>query len=136
MALMVWSKDLDTGIGVIDAQHQRLLGIINQLRAARGRDDRQVVSEALDNLVDYTLFHFAFEETMLEQANYALTEDHRRLHAAFVVRVEDQLARFRAGQDVSEELEQSIAQWLFRHIRIEDHAYVQDVKSALNAHKP
>ena len=80
MSYLVWEPDLDTGINVIDAQHHRIVEMINRLHAAQGAQRHDIVSEVVEELVDYTLFHFAFEETMIEEAGYPLTPEHRRIH--------------------------------------------------------
>ena len=64
MAIM-WSPDLDTGIEVIDRQHQRIVEYINQLELTKNHHDRNVMKQVLDDLVDYTQSHFAFEESCI-----------------------------------------------------------------------
>ncbi len=127
MSYLVWERDLDTGINVIDAQHHRIVEMINRLHAAQGTRRHDIVSEVVEELVDYTLFHFAFEETMIEEAGYPLTPEHKRIHDIFTAHVRELRERFRAGEDIGEELKQVLANWLFRHIRSEDKAYSETV---------
>ena len=70
MAHLVWSADLDTGIGEIDRQHQRIAQYINTLYNLRSSPDRQALSQVIADTADYTESHFVFEENLLEQAGY------------------------------------------------------------------
>ena len=65
---IVWTKDLNTGIDVIDEQHKSIADYINNLERAIKQQDRTAVGQVLDELVDYTLSHFAFEESLQEEA--------------------------------------------------------------------
>jgi len=63
-----WTEDLNTGIQVIDSQHHRIVQYINKLYDIQNTHDRKQVEQVLDELVDYTLSHFAFEESLMEAA--------------------------------------------------------------------
>ena len=101
MPRMVWQDDLNTGIKVIDNQHRRIVEMINHLHDAMAHRDRQEIGDILDELVDYTLSHFTFEESLMEDAGYEFTRAHKRVHEVFVKRVSDYRLRFRAGEDMA-----------------------------------
>lgn len=132
MAALEWQDELDTGIDVIDGQHRRIVDMINQLDAARRAPGAEDVSLVLDELVDYTLSHFAFEEALIEEAGYAFTAAHKRVHALFAKRVDDYRLRYQAGEDIVAELHSMLARWLFNHIRGDDKAYSHTIKQHLN----
>ena len=132
MALLVWQAELDTGIDVIDQQHQRIVALINQLAEATGRDDQAAV---LEELVDYTLSHFAFEEELLEESGYTFGPAHKRVHDMFVRRVGEYRMRFEAGEDITTELKGMLARWLFNHIRSDDKSYSKHVRHYLETYK-
>ena len=132
MALLVWQAELDTGIDVIDQQHQRIVALINQLAEATGRDDQAAV---LEELVDYTLSHFAFEEELLEESGYTFGPAHKRVHDMFVRRVGEYRMRFEAGEDITTELKGMLARWLFNHIRGDDKSYSKHVRHYLETYK-
>ncbi len=132
MALLQWQESLDTGIEVIDDQHRRIVGMINQLHRAHAGGSQLRVGDALDELVDYTLSHFAFEEELMEEAGYPFCAAHRRVHAVFTRRVGEYRRRFQAGEDVVDELESMLPRWLFNHIRNDDKAYSEQVRRHLD----
>ena len=129
MTLLVWQAELETGIDVIDQQHQRIVALINQLGEAK---DREGLASVLEELVDYTLSHFAFEEELLEESGYSFGPAHKRVHDMFVRRVSEYRMRFEAGEDITDELRNMLSRWLFNHIRGDDKAYAEHVKRHLN----
>ena len=132
MTLLVWQDDLNTGIEVIDHQHMRIVEMINHLQVAQKSMERLAVSEVIDELIDYTMSHFAFEEELMEEAGYPFSHAHKRVHEIFGKRVSEYRMRFQAGEDVSDELRNMLARWLFNHIRGDDKAYAESVKRHLN----
>ncbi len=123
-----WVSDLDTGISVIDDQHKRLLSYINQLA---GDLDRASVGRVLADLVDYTVSHFAFEESLQEQAGYRHVKSHKDVHAKFIENVASFVQRYDNGEDVVEDLYIMLSTWLINHIKREDMAYVSEVKTTM-----
>ena len=132
MALLLWQDNLNTGIQVIDDQHRRIVEMINQLHAAQTGGLQLVVAEVIDELVDYTLSHFAFEEELMEEAGYPFCAAHKRVHEVFTKRVSEYRMRFQAGEDVVDELKSMLSRWLFNHIRNDDKAYSEQVRQHLD----
>ena len=128
---IVWSTELDTGIDVIDQQHRRIVDYINALDTANQTHDRAAVGQILDELVDYTMSHFAFEESLQEEAGYAYCKPHKRVHELFVRRVGDYVERHRLGEEIGEELYHLLTTWLVNHIRRDDADYVGAVKATM-----
>ena len=132
MEHLTWSKDLETGINVIDNQHRRIVEYINQLNHAIDSGDRNEVAEVLEELVDYTLSHFAFEEDLMERAGYPFCNAHKKVHKLFVKRVADFQQRFELGEDIAPQLHTVLRTWLLNHIRHDDADYVDVVRKSVN----
>lgn len=128
MALIVWTDELNTGIPVIDNQHQRIVDYINKLDHAQQHHSREEVGVVLDELVDYTLSHFAFEESLMEEAGYNFVNAHKKVHQLFVKRVADYQQRFKIGESIEEELMHTLRAWLINHIKNDDRDYSEDVR--------
>jgi hemerythrin len=126
---ILWTDDLNTGIDVIDKQHRRIVDYINDLELAKAKQDRETVGKVLDELVDYTLSHFAFEESLQEEAGYKYCKPHKKVHDLFVRRVNDYLERFRLGDDIVDEIHHMLTSWLINHIRRDDADYVSAVRA-------
>ena len=131
MAILNWVPELETGIAEIDTQHKRILDYINRLYELRQTHDRVGLGEVISEMVDYTMSHFAFEESMIESAVYMFAGPHKRVHELFTRKVAEMQSRFEGGEDVTEELHGMLSRWLFNHIRNEDHGYIDSVKAYL-----
>jgi len=129
MAHIKWTDDLNTSIQVIDGQHHRIVEYINMLDDISSSHEKDKVEKVLNELVDYTLSHFAFEESLMEDAGYSFINGHKRVHQLFVKRVGDFLQRFKMGEDIVDELLMMLKSWLINHIRSDDNDYVAIVKS-------
>jgi len=129
MAHIQWSDDLNTGIQVIDKQHLRIVEYINSLDDIQSSHDRDEVERILGELVDYTLSHFAFEESLMEDAGYPFINGHKMVHELFVKRVGDFQQRFKMGEDITEELLTVLKSWLINHIKSDDNDYAETVRA-------
>lgn len=136
MAYVHWSDEINTGISVIDRQHQRIVDYINVLHHAIEKGDREEIGQVIDQLVDYTYSHFAFEEEMLEIIGYPDTRQHQELHRDFSLRIQGLQESFSNGQDIAGELAEALRGWLLNHIREDDHAYGPLVRDWLHANAP
>jgi len=131
MTHLQWSSTLDTGIEVIDEQHKRIVSLINQLYDAKESGDTNAVGPVVDELVDYTMSHFAFEEGLMEQAGYSFLEPHKRVHELFVKKVGEFVERVKAGEDVLDEVLNMLQRWLINHIKNEDGDYAEIVRASV-----
>ncbi len=129
MAHIAWTDELNTGISVIDKQHLRIVEYINNLDDIKESHDRDEIENILGELVDYTLSHFAFEESLMEEAKYSFITGHKRVHQLFVKRVGSFQQRFKMGEDITEELLAMLKAWLLNHIRCDDNDYVTTVRA-------
>ncbi|HED35636.1 MAG TPA: bacteriohemerythrin [Gammaproteobacteria bacterium] len=132
MTHIKWTDELNTNIQVIDSQHHRIVDYINNLYDVRNSHDRNEVEKVLNELVDYTLSHFAFEESLLEDAKYPFINGHKRVHALFIKRVSAFQQRFQIGEDITDELLAVLKSWLINHIRSDDNDYAAIVRANMN----
>ena len=131
MAFWVWNSTFSVGIEVIDNQHKRIVDYINELDAASRYNDIQKVYNVLLNLSDYTVSHFSFEESLMEQAGYPMVEPHKQVHKAFIRRIEFYKERYESGEDVTKQLMSELQIWLVNHIQHDDTDYKQVVQAML-----
>jgi len=132
MPLITWGPQLETGIPVIDAQHKRLVAIINELNDAlkAGRRD-EVMGTIFDELVAYTETHFSCEEKLLASRDYEDIENHRREHRVFTDQIKMDRDSFNAGVwDFEQRFLDYLREWLMNHIMVSDQAYVPTLKEA------
>jgi len=129
MAYIEWTEDYATGINVIDGQHKRIIHYINQLGDAQNLNESDLIDEVLLNLIDYTLSHFAFEESLMEDVDYDASAIHIKTHDAFREKIDTYKKRHEAGEDIANELYKLLNIWLVNHIKDDDGSYVPVVKT-------
>lgn len=126
MPLMTWTDKLSVGVGVLDEDHKRLVGLVNELydamQAGRGKD---VLGRTLNSLVQYTKMHFAREESFFSRTAYPAAEAHRKEHENLTRQVLDVQQKYNAGQTVTLSLDvlQFLKSWLIQHIQGSDQKY-------------
>ncbi len=86
-------------------------------------------------LVDYTISHFAFEENLMAQAGYPLSDPHIDVHRVFIAHVNNYKKQHEAGRDITRKLMSELQIWLTNHIKKEDKDYVPYVNKFLNKKK-
>jgi len=131
MNYIKWTDEYATGINVIDGQHKRIIHYINQLGDAQNLNEAELTSEVLIGLIDYTLCHFAFEESLMEDVSYNALIIHKQTHNAFRDKILAYKKRHEAGEDITEELYELLNIWLIGHIKDDDISYVPVVKEKI-----
>jgi hemerythrin len=132
-------KEFLTGIEAVDNQHQRLVDMVTQLDDVRKAtyptmDQKQkAVGNVVVAMIEYTISHFAFEESLQEAAQYQFFNAHKRIHELFVKRAGEYKERWQSGEDIVDELYEILYKWLFNHIRNDDRAFAPVVRKHLKA---
>jgi len=88
-----WKDTFCTGIEEVDVQHKRLFELGSELYEIvtlnDGFDHYDELVEILENLKDYTIYHFEHEEKLMEKYNYELIEEHKVEHRKFIEKIAD-----------------------------------------------
>ncbi len=125
MALMEWSKDYSVNITEFDGQHKKIVGFINELHLAmREAKGKEVMGKILDELADYTVFHFSAEERLMHQYSYPGYIKHKAEHDNLTKQVLVLVNDYKAGKSlISQEVMQFLKDWLVNHIIGSDKKY-------------
>ncbi len=127
-----WNVNFETGLAVVDEQHQKLVEIINRLayQLANNLDD-VAINQLLDELSDYTIYHFTTEEALWNKYLPAdeMTAEHAQTHQSFVDEVEivKQERHTLRDEEVSEKVLSFLTHWLAFHILDTDRRMAQIV---------
>jgi hemerythrin len=113
------------GIEEIDAQHQVLVGLVNDMHEAiRLHHGNEVVNGILSKLAEYTLIHFAVEESLMRILGYPDYEGHKTQHEGLIQAVQDLQQKVDSGKaSVGFELMHFLKVWLTKHIIESDKEY-------------
>lgn len=120
MGILTWSDQLLVGIDSVDSQHQQLVKLINRLDevAALGEDHHTLI-ETVNELVDYTVYHFRHEEELMQKSGFnpEMLAKHCLQHQEFV----DKMLRVQTEAKLdatllSKDLLDFLVDWLCHHI--------------------
>ncbi|MEF2230847.1 MAG: bacteriohemerythrin [Pseudodesulfovibrio sp.] len=123
MPLMNWDEIMSVGVEELDAQHRKLIDLINDAYEALQKHDEHRMSELIDKMRDYAKVHFATEEQYLARCGFPHIEAHKVQHFQFNRTV----AQFREQQFVTTNLSKIfvfLSRWLATHILESDKEYV------------
>ena len=125
-----WSSLFETGLTEVDAQHQQLVALLNQLADQVQSAADQPVEQALAELARYTVYHFTCEERLMREAGIAAQHaaHHHAMHERFVGQVQDWLAaRDATGKLAPAQMVDYLSNWLIFHILGEDQSMGRQV---------
>ena len=132
MNLINWDESLTTGIMLIDAQHKTLVNKVNQLHEClHHKNSCDNLPILLDELLEYTFYHFETEEELFERYEYKDKETHILEHNNF----REYIKSFLEVKDENNILEASnilayLKDWIEHHIKEVDMKYVSLLKNS------
>lgn len=130
-----WKEKYSVRVKTIDDHHKVLVKYINELNNAmlyeKGRNE---IATILKGLVDYTVFHFDYEEKMLEKNGYDDLINHKKIHVKFVNKIKELKSDFESGEkELSKDVMAFLKAWLVEHIMGTDQKYSElMVKNKVN----
>ena len=131
MAFMEWSDKYVLGLSEVDEQHKNLFMLVNKMHdLVVNGDDQSTVGKVLDELIDYTVEHFATEEKLFKQNEYPDYANHKREHDDLTQQVLDLQENFREKKvTLSFDLLDFLHNWLNEHTTNSDLEYATYAKS-------
>lgn len=119
MSLFQWDTSLETGLALVDEQHQRLVDMLNQLGDRIGQASRDETLALFKGLADYTVYHFSTEERLMAEGNCSPV--HFRLHQVehenFIHTVSQLSEAYAQGeQGILAAMGDYLVHWLANHI--------------------
>jgi len=127
--MFIWKKEFELGIESIDNQHKKLLEIgnrVNDLLAIHSDDKNyDEIIKVIEDLKDYTIYHFKTEEDLFIKYNYTEYNQHKKEHEGFtqyINSVNYNLVEENQGIFL-ENLLKKIVNWVFQHIITSDYMY-------------
>ena len=89
MPYLAWDDCFSVGIPRIDQHHQYLFSLFNKLYDAliSNTYSQQDMALLFDQLIDYTIYHFASEEHWMQENRFTDLDIHKKEHAVFAQNV-------------------------------------------------
>lgn len=126
-----WNSRYDTGIQIIDEQHQELFRIVDRLRRlVQDGADRPLVEALLEDLVSCSERHFATEETFMGRFGYPDLTQHVSEHASMLTSLHELLVKFQESHQAMALMVPTFMDgWLKHHISDGDFGFVTFLKA-------
>jgi hemerythrin len=119
---LLWRDGLSVGNDVIDSDHKYLIDIVNRVERCLGTRDLAQLTDALENLENYSKTHFRREEKIANAVGYDKVAQLHASHAALLER----LAALRQEigdtwtDSAVEHFASLLKSWLLNHVIKED----------------
>ena len=129
---ITWNEKYNTGNFVIDYQHQRLVRLINDLNDVRQHEELKpsLLSVILDEVENYTQYHFMTEEELMEKIGYSSMVEHKKFHRDFIIKLKEfQLEYSKGSKNIDSEFCKYLKDWLLDHIASEDPKFINEMCS-------
>lgn len=125
MALLTWTSTYSVKVDQMDEQHQKLFDMINEFYDSLGtQSNKELISNLVKGMKQYTILHFTEEEEMMKANNYPYLQEHQLEHAHFVAKVSEIEEKVNSGKLViSIELTNFLKNWIRTHIQKTDQRY-------------
>jgi hemerythrin-like metal-binding protein len=130
--LITWTKDLEVGITFIDQQHRKLVDILNRIGEALAENvEYWIIGSFIEELEQYTQYHFTAEQEMMQKYNYPEADSHEHKHDYFIEQLKDAVESYKMGeaQRVIRDLRTFLKKWLASHILGTDKELAKFLKS-------
>ncbi|MFA6400257.1 MAG: bacteriohemerythrin [Salinivirgaceae bacterium] len=123
--LINWSDNYSVGYAEIDEQHKKLVEMINTLYFSFTQGDAdKIIEPILNEMIQYTDYHFKIEEEYFEKYNYPGKQEHKIEHQHFVEKISTFHNDYKSGSiTVSYEIMDFLKDWLISHIKTSDKKY-------------
>ena len=127
-----WNDKYNVGIELIDEQHQKLFEIAYRIHSL-SRDQYSVdkydeIIDLLNELKEYTIYHFKAEEEYMEKIKYKRYFTHKIEHNDFIEKMES-FSVNNIDEDQEEYVEKMlsfVAEWIVNHILEKDKAIAME----------
>jgi len=129
-----WKKNLTLGDDEIDAQHKKLISLIddvgNCVNSSNSDDElKTAVVKYIGAMSDYVMFHFMAEEKRMSDTGYPLKKWHVKQHRTFTDQVDVYKKHIDEEKEISihivMEIYYFLVDWLNNHILYTDKKLVE-----------
>ncbi|MFP4698223.1 MAG: bacteriohemerythrin [Eubacteriales bacterium] len=132
-----WEKRMELGIPSIDSQHKNLVEMCSKAfewakDLEDGIDYYDQINEMLSEIIDYTQYHFSYEEELMNKYDFDRKTEHEFEHKFFVKKLNKLSNKDYDEPEEQKEFVNNLSQflfdWLVHHIMDTDKKYVNFLK--------
>lgn len=122
-----WEEEYSVGIEELDDQHKRMFATINELlEIINSGTSEKDLSNIIESLINYKIFHFATEEKYFKEFNYEGAEEHIQKHQEFNTKLMSLKEKHPTYTiEFAFDLVNFLEDWLIEHLMVTDHKYIK-----------
>jgi hemerythrin-like metal-binding protein len=126
MTFNEWNGSFSVEISIIDKQHYKIIELINEIiESSRDSREELVIKDVLNDLREYSNYHFGFEELLFKKYNYEKSKEHIKEHKKFIDKiVKLSIEATENSRETAFETLIFLRSWLQTHILNSDKEYV------------
>jgi len=125
MPLLRWNPEFSIKNEELDQHHQRLFYLLNSAYdSVMESAETHRINTIIEELSDYTNYHFCSEEEHMRQTHFHAIDDHIAQHREFAHTIEMLRSRSHDNDlDVARDLIIVLGEWLLGHVLKDDMGY-------------
>jgi hemerythrin-like metal-binding protein len=122
MKLLDWKLEFSVGNAAVDHEHRQLIDLINRIHADIGEGvDRDELASGLGEIYAQIAAHFALEEKIMRDADYAGYGRHKDDHESLLDQIADIIDTVESKGSYDEgALSSALSLWFSEHFRTHD----------------
>ncbi len=123
-----WKEEYSVGVKAIDNQHKELFNLGNMIYnkiKSNNKDKMEDVKLIIKRLHEYTIYHFEYEESLMEKYNYRDYFQHQNSHKDFIDALDnmEDLDMLINQDKALVDMLNFVLEWITKHILKEDMQY-------------
>jgi len=112
---MQWNVRYLVGIQEIDQHHKHLVELLNKTYD-EFREGAEIEKSTIDELVDFSGYHFSYEERLMVELSYPKLDQHKKEHELFTLRILEFQNKYTRHKNISVEILWFLCNWVTHHI--------------------
>lgn len=124
-----WEDSLRVGYNTIDLHHKKLLSIMGQFKDLFDMPQEEYkhkIGKIIKSLSDYTSYHFAAEEKIMQEYGYPDLAKHSEIHNSFIKKIQEAIIPLASGNvETGIQFYDFLGRWLVEHIAGSDHKWAE-----------
>ncbi|MEA3450388.1 MAG: bacteriohemerythrin [Bacteroidota bacterium] len=126
--LIEWSSIFEIS-PKIDEQHQKLCDILNELHDFYINNTKTYkISKTLQELQEYTIYHFNTEEELFRKHKYSKALEHIKEHRFFIAKIDKFIEQYKKNDSMlTYDMLEFLKDWIISHILNSDKEYKKEI---------
>jgi hemerythrin len=125
--IYAWKLEYSVGVKEIDNQHKKIFEILGRLHIAiKSKREHEFLAEIIQELVNYSVYHFETEEKYFDKFKYEFTEEHKKQHQSFKEEIREIMDTPNLNEEkVTKQLLEFVIKWIKGHVTGADRKYIK-----------